>query len=312
LISDIRAASRDLVREFGLMNKTVAGTDLSVSAVHAIIEIGAADGLPSRDLCEKLLLEKSTISRLVKSLVDGKQVREVRSKNDARMKYLHLTSGGMKTLGAIDNFARAQVSGALDRLDDRAKQRVLKGLQEYAAALKAADKSRVSSRSPDMFAIRTGYAPAIIGRIVEMLQSHMSGHYSFGAAFETRITTDLAGFIARIEAPQNEIWRAERDGRIVGSISIDGQNLGDGLAHLRWFIVSEEMRGAGAGSALLARALDFCDALGFRETHLWTVQGLDAARKLYEKQGFALTDEYYGDQWGANVLEQKFVRPYRR
>lgn len=70
LVSDIRAASRSLVREFGLMNRTVAGTDLSASAVHAIIEIGKAGGLSSRDLCGKLLLEKSTVSRLVKPLSD--------------------------------------------------------------------------------------------------------------------------------------------------------------------------------------------------------------------------------------------------
>ena len=32
LVWEIRSASRDLVREFGFMNRTVAGTDLSVSA----------------------------------------------------------------------------------------------------------------------------------------------------------------------------------------------------------------------------------------------------------------------------------------
>jgi GNAT superfamily N-acetyltransferase len=59
----------------------------------------------------------------------------------------------------------------------------------------------------------------------------------------------------------------------------------------------------------LARALEFCDQRGYRETHLWTVNGLDAARKLYQDHGFELAEEYYGDQWGSEVLEQKFVRP---
>ena len=69
LVSDIRSASRDLVREFGLMNRTVAGTDLSVSAVHAIIEIGRVEGLSSKHLCEKLLLEKSTVIRPVTTVM---------------------------------------------------------------------------------------------------------------------------------------------------------------------------------------------------------------------------------------------------
>ena len=308
LVSDIRSASRQLVRQFGLMNRTVAGTDLSVSAVHSIIEIGRANGLSSKDLCEKLLLEKSTVSRLVKSLVDRQQVREVRSKDDARMKHLHLTRQGTQTLNAIDNFAEAQVSGALKQLDDRSQRRILKGLQEYSAALGATADFQDHARLLERIKIRSGYAPAIIGRIVEMLQPYMSKHYRFGAAFETRIAADLAEFVSRLSSPQNETWRAEIDGKIVGSISIDGEDLDDGLAHLRWFIVGDEIRGGGAGNALLGRALDFCDKREFRETHLWTVKGLDAARKLYEQYGFVLTEEYYGDQWGAKILEQKFVR----
>ncbi|WP_342212198.1 hypothetical protein [Roseitalea porphyridii] len=39
-IAHIRDASRRLVRELGFMQATLAGTDLSPSAVHAIIEIG--------------------------------------------------------------------------------------------------------------------------------------------------------------------------------------------------------------------------------------------------------------------------------
>jgi len=309
LISDIRSASRDLVRQFGFMNRTVAGTDLSVSAVHAIIEIGKSGGLSSKDLSERLILEKSTVSRLVKSLVDRKEIREVRSKGDARMKYLHLTRRGARTLNAIDDYAQAQVSGALSLLDDRSRRGILKGLKEYSAALKAASGSHVPSRLAGQIKIETGYATAVIGRIVEMLGSYMTEHFGFGAAFESRIAADIAEFIARADSPRNETWRAESNGRIVGSISIDGEDLDDGLAHLRWFIVGEEARGGGVGADLLMRALDFCDERGYRETHLWTVKGLDAARKLYEKHGFILAEEYYGDQWGANVLEQKFVRP---
>jgi len=257
LVSEIRLASRALVREFGFMNRTVAGTDLSVSAVHAIIEIGKADGLSSKDLSDRLILEKSTVSRLVKSLVDRKEIYEVRSKDDARMKYLHLTSRGQATLNIIDNYAEAQVSAALGQLDHSSRQGVLAGLQNYAAALKAASGAQSHARPLGRIVIKTGYATSIIGRIVELLGSY----------------------------------------------------LGDGLAHLRWFIIGDEIRGGGVGGALLARALDFCDEHGYRETRLWTVKGLDAARRLYEKNGFVLADEYTGDQWGTDVVEQKFVRP---
>jgi hypothetical protein len=46
----------------------------------------------------------------------------------------------------------------------------------------------------------------------------------------------------------------------------------------------------------------------FNEIHLWTVKGLDVARKLYESHGFKLVEEYSGNQWGVEVIEHKYVR----
>ncbi|MCP4766691.1 MAG: MarR family transcriptional regulator [Gammaproteobacteria bacterium] len=308
LVAQVRVASRDLVRQFGLMGQGVAGTDLSLSAVHAIIEIGRAHGLSSKQLCERLLLEKSTVSRLVKSLVGKGEIRELRSQDDLRMKHLHLTCKGKRSLLDIDDFAETQVSAALGGLDDRSRQGVLQGLQDYSRALKASATDNDHADSLERVKIESGYAPTIIGRVIVMLHAYMNRHYGFGAGFESRIAGDLAEFMTRIDSPQNKTWRAESGGNIVGSISIDGEDLGDGLAHLRWFVVSDEIRGGGAGNLLLTRALEFCDERGFRETHLWTVKGLDAARKLYDSHGFELAEEYYGDQWGSEVLEQKFVR----
>jgi DNA-binding MarR family transcriptional regulator/GNAT superfamily N-acetyltransferase len=309
LVADIRTASRDLVRQFGLMNRAVAGTDLSLSAVHAIIEIGRADKLTAKQLCESLLLEKSTVSRLVKSLVERGEITETRSRNDLRSKFLQLTPRGRKTLRAIDRFAQAQVSGALQHLDRHARIGVLKGLQDYSVALKSATDERAGDRPGLPFTVEAGYAPTLSGRIIVMLLAHMHAHYGFARAFEARIGADLAEFMSRIESPRNRIWRALFDAEIVGSISIDGEDLGEGLAHLRWFVVDEAARGSGAGKALLEEALDFCDSSGYRETWLWTVKGLDAARRLYENHGFELAEEYRGDQWGSEVIEQKFVRP---
>ena len=318
LVSDIRTASRDLVRQFGLMNQTVAGTDLTLSSVHAIIEIGRAGQLSSRELSQKLQLEKSTVSRLVKSLVAHGELRELRSSNDLRVKLLSLTRLGRKTLGNIDRYAETQVSTALDRLNADSRKGVLKGLQDYSAALNIASPApqsgqRLTSKIAPL-EINSGYTPTIIARTLEMVHTHMHRHFGFGPAFETRVAADLAEFMTRIDNSANQTWHAHQDNRIVGSISIDGQDLGDTdlgdtRAHLRWFVVDKGIRGGGIGKALLSQALEFCDQQGFHETHLWTVKGLEAARKLYQQHGFYLAKEYYGDQWGTNILEQQFVRP---
>lgn len=311
-VRDIRAASRDLVRQFGFMNHTIAGTDLSASAVHAIIEIGNNEKLSSKGLSDLLCLEKSTVCRMVKALIKRGEVSLEISPEDGRVKYLHLTDRGLKTLSAINNYADAQVSCALDPLEEPTKQDILKGLHDYSLALKSANGQQIGQKiafhPTNVVNIGTGYTPALTARVVEMLIPYMGAHMGFGAAFEARVASDLAQFILRLEAPHNEIWHAWLGDKIVGSITIDGDNLADGLAHLRWFIVDTNLHSNGVGKALLAKALEFCDQQNFQETHLWTVKGLDAARNLYERNGFQLAEEFNGDQWGNEVVEHKFVR----
>ena len=77
-------------------------------------------------------------------------------------------------------------------------------------------------------------------------------------------------------------------------------------AHLRWFIVSEALRGKGAGNRLIETAVDFCRRKRYSRVYLWTFEGLDAARHLYERAGFVLVEQHRGKQWGSEVTEQRF------
>jgi hypothetical protein len=54
----------------------------------------------------------------------------------------------------------------------------------------------------------------------------------------------LAEFSARLNAQCNHIWLAVQEGNIVGSVAIDGEDLGNNQAHLRWFILDDSCRGA--------------------------------------------------------------------
>ncbi len=156
--------------------------------------------------------------------------------------------------------------------------------------------------------IRQGYQTAVLGRVTTMHAEFYSKNYGFGLEFETKVGSEMAEFLSRVSSASNEVWAAVKDDRIVGSISIDGEDIGGGVAHLRWFVMDNEARGSGAGRQLLDTALRFVDEYGFRETHLWTFKSLDVARRLYEQAGFHLVHEEVGKQWGSEVLEQKFIR----
>lgn len=315
LVTSVRFASRDLVRLWGFLDKTVAGSDLSGSAVHALIEVGLRPGLTATDLAARLHLEKSTVSRLVRSLVDRSELQETVAAEDGRMRKLALTDKGRQTLAVIDQNAEAQVAGALGRLAPGRAGTVVAGLTEYAAALRGMSDTGPQQDSPAPHPagrdteIQSGYEPGLIGRVTEISARRILRDYPFGAAFETKVAREMSEFISRLGASVNQIWHAHNAGRMVGSIAIDGERMGNGCAHLRWFMVDDGQSGRGIGARLLDHALDHCDTHGFRETHLWTLKGLNAARRLYERTGFQLAEEFSGDQWGAAVTEQRFVRP---
>lgn len=304
VVEGIRAASRALVRELGFMGGDFAGTTLSPSAVHTLIELDGNPGMSASDLAAILRLEKSSVSRMLQKLILSGDVIERADEADARAKRLYLSDAGQTRVRAIHAFGRRQVTGALARLAPGQDRQVLDGLRLYAHAFVEGKQRRNEPR----FKIVRGYQPGIIARITQMHASYYSRTSGFGQYFESVVARGLADFCDRLANPANAIWVAMQGAEIVGSIAIDGEDLGANIAHLRWFILDDAARGDGLGRKLLSTALAHVDQRRFDETQLWTFSGLSAARHLYESNGFSCVEEKPGKQWGREVIEQRFVR----
>jgi GNAT superfamily N-acetyltransferase len=156
------------------------------------------------------------------------------------------------------------------------------------------------------YRLESGYIPGSIGRISELHGTYYHDHWGFGLFFEAKVATDLSEFLKRYDKNSDGIWIATVDGRAEGSVAIDGIHAKNEGAHLRWFIISDALRGKGVGRQLMNRAIDFCRSKGFKKIYLWTFEGLDAARHLYEDVGFKLIKQQRGVKWGPEVNEQYF------
>lgn len=154
--------------------------------------------------------------------------------------------------------------------------------------------------------ITSGYISGSIGRVVELHGTYYHTHWGFGPFFESKVAVEMAEFIGRYDQNRDGFWTASLKGHIEGSITMDGIHAKDEGAHLRWFIVSDRLRGKGAGNRLIQTAIDFCRNKDYGRVYLWTFEGLHAARHLYEKHGFKLVEAYKGKQWGKAVTEQRF------
>lgn len=156
-----------------------------------------------------------------------------------------------------------------------------------------------------------GYVPGAIGRITELHATYYHEHWGFGRYFESKVATELSEFLSRYDKGRDGFWAICLNGRVEGSIAIDGIAAESQGAHLRWFILSSKLRGRGFGNTLMKKAVSFCQDRQYNRVYLWTFEGLDAARHLYEKFGFRLSEEHEGAQWGATVVEQKFLLDLR-
>jgi GNAT superfamily N-acetyltransferase len=154
--------------------------------------------------------------------------------------------------------------------------------------------------------IQKGYLPGCIGRVTELHAKYYSKLVGFGMPFESKVARELAEFCGRYDEQRDGLWLASNADGIRGSIAIDGIHARDEGAHLRWFITASEVSGTGIGNSLLSSAVEFCRERAYERIHLWTFDGLGAARHLYEKFGFRLVQERRGSQWGAYVDEQRF------
>ena len=159
---------------------------------------------------------------------------------------------------------------------------------------------------PTAYTVHAGYIPGCIGRIAELHGTYYHAHWNFGLFFEAKVAAELSAFLQRYDERRDGLWIAVVDGRVEGAVVIDSIHAHSEGAHLRWFIVSEALRGRGAGRRLIESAIAFCRERQYARVYLWTFEGLDAARHLYESLGFKLIHQQEGKQWGTAVSEQRF------
>ena len=152
----------------------------------------------------------------------------------------------------------------------------------------------------------TGYFPGVVGKITELHAVYYHHNWNFDVSFETQVGRELSEFVRDFKVERDGLWIARVSEAFAGAVAIDGYRADKDAVRLRWFIVDSTFQGSGIGGTLLRAALTFCKERGYRRIYLWTFQGLHAARSLYERHGFILTNEHTVDQWGRTITEQKY------
>jgi len=146
--------------------------------------------------------------------------------------------------------------------------------------------------------IRDHFTAGDIEHIIARHRKLYEDEYGFNNKFGDYVALSLSGKIERI-------WIAEQNGRFLGCIGLVETD--KETAQLRWLLVEPEARGSGLGKNLMNTFLDHCREKKYMKVFLWTVDKLPAARALYERFGFVLTEERPETTlWGQRLKEQRW------
>lgn len=99
---------------------------------------------------------------------------------------------------------------------------------------------------------------------------------------------EVSAMCAAYAQPRSAYYVVEKAGRVCGGGGIAPlADATDTTCELRKMYFLPEMRGLGAGRALMQQCLNFARRQDYRQCYLETLTGMHAAEALYRKSGFA-------------------------
>jgi hypothetical protein len=168
-----------MARDWGFMGESIAGSDLSPSAVHALLEIEEGN-VNAKDLAAMLRLEKSSVSRMLHKLVEAGDIRSHRPPRQPAKAAVADPCG--QVARRIHSCTCSRTGHACPgTIEPGTEAHRLKG-QLYSAAL----SSRIQGdKEKPVVELVSGYQPGIIARITQMHAQYYSRETGLGQRFES-------------------------------------------------------------------------------------------------------------------------------
>ncbi|MCP5082556.1 MAG: GNAT family N-acetyltransferase [Alphaproteobacteria bacterium] len=262
-----------------------------------MFEIGSQAKPNARMIASQLGLDEGYISRVIKGLEASDMIGRTPSPSDRRVNQLVLTRSGAQVYARLVETAEAAVRDMVSGLPDATLGQLLASMSTVKGIL-----SWPNVAEPRIRDLRSGD----IGWIIKRHGEIYSAEEAFDMTFEALVAKIVAEFMQDRRQPMENGWVAESDSLRLGCVFVvaDDQR----IARLRLMLVEPFARGKGVGQLLIDTALQHARKNGFEKMVLWTQLGLEAACRLYQRNGFQVIDSQPGEIFGRDVINQSWER----
>lgn len=297
----LRHNARSVVRELGLLNDAYFEIGVTLAERHLLIELTSCTCPTMGEIAQRLLLDKSTASRLISKAIKKGYIQYTTEQKDKRKKYIHLTELGQKTLNAFEPIAFNQTKEALLILSEEETELVFKGVALYATGLKNArlQNKEVVRREGSEKRVGLEEANVLLAqkRLILRLFAQ-EDEESLSKIFQEIVESgnqvfyecsSMQEFYRQFFGHQSQVYIAHTPEReLVGGFFIKPNFSGRSkhIANAAYMIRSTH-RGQGIGTLLVQASLELAKHLGFRAMQFNMVLSENLiALKLYKKLGF--------------------------
>lgn len=299
LIQTIRRFNRFYTNILGLLDKHMLDSEFSLAEVRVLYDIEHTEVCTAKGLSEQLRIDPGYLSRIIKRFEKANLVFRVKSPEDGRLHYLHLTDKGKETLSRMDDLSNGHIFQMINSLPDEDQVSIVESMKTIENVL-----SRKPACNNEKVSIRNELKPGDVGYLIHLHGWIYAQECGYDHMFEGYVCQTFNKMLEKYNPDKDRLWFAEVNGKIIGSIAIVEHS--ESLAQLRWFILHPKFRGKGLGKKLLHEAIEHCKEQGYLKVFLVTTEDQKTAIKMYRSAGFRKITEHQNKMWGKNLVEQTY------
>ncbi|MDQ3654098.1 MAG: helix-turn-helix domain-containing GNAT family N-acetyltransferase [Chloroflexota bacterium] len=277
----IRRFNRLYTQKIGVLEEGYLDTAYPLAAVRLVFELGDRGEAIAANLARDLSLDPGYLSRLVNRLRREGLIERQAAPYDRRQSVLSLTDRGREVFEAVNQRSQEEIGSLLESMPETDQRRLVEALGVAGRLLGEAHPAPVI--------VRREHRPGDMGWVLQAQGALYADEFGWDARFEALVAEIVAGFLHTFDPAWERCWIAERDGIPVGCVFVVRQD--DDTAKLRLLLVDPSARGGGLGRTLVRECVRFARAAGYRRLVLWTNDVLIGARRIYEAEGFSITEQ---------------------
>jgi len=294
-INYIRGFNRFYTNILGLLDQHILNSDYSLTEARILFDLNEVGSCTAHTLSARLNIDKSYMSRIIGRFEKKGLISKTISSEDNRANFIELTEQGSRLIDDLIKTSNCQIEQLLAPLNDKechdvylAMETIIKHFTKATTNIEIRpftnnDIDYIISRQINLYKVEYGFTSEV---------------------WKAYIADGVHQLVKQFDSEKDCVYILEANGNVSGCIAIT--HIEDGTAQLRFFFIEPTLRGLGAGNKLINMAISFCREKKYKRIFLWTFSKLAAARHLYSKNGFQMTDTHENREWGEPVLEERW------